>query len=134
MSHITDMARAKRIANATADWYPTEPVSAASGSAAAAETTVALPAGVVAPQGATAVLYRLGMTVGGGGKAKVEVRHRAGGGTIGAAEASSAMGCSATSHAFADWNGGRCTYVVTFTSSPTSVSWDISVVGFLRTI
>jgi hypothetical protein len=96
------------------------------------ETTVALPAAVIAPQGTAAVVYRLQMSVGGGGKAKLEVRHRAGGTSIGAAEASNAMGCANTSQVIADLNGGRCTYVVTFTSSPTGVSWDISVVGFLR--
>lgn len=131
-AHVTDLVRAQRLSPLSKVWLPVEPVSVASGSAAAAEATVSLPAGAVAPQSAAAVLYRLTMSVGGGGKAKLELRHRAGGAAVGAAESSNAMGAGSTSQVWADWNGGRCTYVVTFTSSPTSVSWDISVVGFMR--
>lgn len=129
---IVDLQRAARLRSPAALWQPLEPVSVASGTAAVSETTVSLPAGAIAAQSAVAVVYRLTMAVGGGGKAKLEVGHRAGGAAVGAAESSNAMGAGSTSQVIADWNGGRCTYVVTFTSSPTSVVWDISVVGFLR--
>jgi hypothetical protein len=129
---LTDTSRARRPPPTSSVWQAYEPVSVASGTAAVAETTVSLPSNAVAPQGTAAVLYRLTVGVTGGGKAKLEVRHRAAGAAVGAVEASNAMGAAATSQVWADWNRGRCTYVVTFTLSPTGVTWDISVVGFLR--
>lgn len=128
----TDIFRGQRPASSSSVWSAFEPVSVVSGTAAVAETTTALPAMAVAPQGVAAVLYRVTVSVTGGGKARVEIRHRAGGVYVGAAESSNAMGAASASQVWADWNRGRCTYVVTFTSSPTGVAWDISVVGFLR--
>lgn len=131
-SNLTDIERGRRPKNSSGVWLPVEPVSVASGSAAVAETTVSLPASAIAPQGVAAVLYRILVSNTGGGKVLVGVRHRAGGASVLVCESSSAMGVESGGQGWADWNGGRCTYVVVFTSSPTGVAWDISVVGFLR--
>jgi hypothetical protein len=116
----------------SAVWQPVEPITIASGTAAAAETTAAWPRSVILPQGAAAAQYRLSVAVAGGGKAKVDVRHKPGGAAVVAAESSAAAAHTTYAQGIVDLNSGRTTYAVTFTTTPTGVVWDISLTGFVR--
>jgi hypothetical protein len=119
--------------SSTSTWIPVDPVTIASGTGAVGETTVALSPTVVVPAQTVAVEYQLQLVVGGGtGKASLSVSHKPGGVFVGAVEATPTTGTGVYATPLVDINGGRLTYAVTFVSSPTSVSWIIRVVGFLR--